>query len=188
MIRLNPSLLLDLQSQNLIDYANSFLTRSVGIEIECTLKHLNEAEFCDKLLVVEQDHDHEELRFRIYPGIQGLINLYQISKALNKYAIPNLRSGIHYHVDVNHENSEIMQKYKHDFNSYDWMLSIIKSWNYTGTYNAHEVGHFKSCAIRIGTSYNTIEFRVGEMTFDYNVLLQRVLHVNNLVDKLVSEL
>ena len=62
-----------------------------------------------------------------------------------------------------------------------FMLSELDTWGYKGTYNSRNVSkHCGHCWIRFQDSFKTMECRIGEMTFHYYLLLQRILHLQSI--------
>lgn len=179
----DPSLLLALTDFRQISIAESYLKYSTGIEIECHKgDNYSREVFRDIDGILAVNIDDSEQRYRICGGRKGLIALYELSIALKKHSVLNPGSGIHYHIDC----SEVGNWY--DFETFvcsneTWILSALKSWNYTGTFNAWAVSPSKT-AVRVHDRCNTIEFRIGEMTFDYELLLKRILHCQHIVHKL----
>lgn len=183
----NPLMLLTLNSAQEISFINSLLPYSVGVEIECNMgPNYNDKFFESIPYIMDVDIDNGEQRYRIPNGIHGILCLYFISIQLKKYSELNLSSGIHYHVDTT--------QFFHSLNSDSfiisnkrWILEELDSWNYKGHYNPRDIGEYRYW-IRLNHGYKTMEFRIGEMTFDYEILIKRVLYVNKIVSKLASYL
>lgn len=189
MVYSNPSLLPTLP-KNLVYQADQMMRRSVGIEIECQQKNEYSSYEVGEILrkipgVMASDVDSGEKRFRIISGSQGMIALYKICDALKQTCLLNPQSGIHYHIDFSWSNYWKVYSYNtreyflqtHEF----WILKALESWNYTGKYNEWKVSQGKT-AVKFHDIYNTIEFRIGEMTFDYEVMIQRILHAQRIVE------
>lgn len=135
-----------------------------------------------------------EVRFRIDPGVRGLYQLFRISEFLNNNFHFNSLSGIHYHIDCT--RSIMIEKYGSKTvvkNVFDILLnfheqshrderflfyenSILKrldNWNYSGGFNSRYVSMSKEW-VKLHSTYRTVEIRIGEMTFDYQLLLRRI--------------
>ena len=172
------------------DVANSYLPYSTGIEIECHIKSgagslTMNRRFRDISNIMSVDIDQGEHRLRIPPGINGAICLYEICEKLKEYSLLNPGSGIHYHIDCKDISEEdylsIARIHCNDSDSF--ILKALESWGYKGSYNAWMVSTSKQ-AVRFHRSYQTVEFRIGEMTFDYELMMKRILHCQNIVRKL----
>lgn len=186
MIFKSPLALTSLNDERLIRIANSYLPYDTGIEIECAwLKtdfeyHFQQPECVIKDLISHQ-HDGSEKRFRIPPGIKGMICLYRITEWLKEHCGLNERSGIHYHIDM----GNTFYHYQYIKNEdHEWMLKSLDKWGYKGHYNSRRVSDTKKGWIAIRTGKNSLEFRIGEMTFDYELLIKRILNCQNIVRKI----
>lgn len=167
-----------------VEAASTLLTRSVGIEIECYKKDegFNLEDFTSILNILDVNIDDNEQRFRIPSGLKGFQCLYQITKALKKNSALNLGSGIHYHIDMTDVFDKI-QMYEEKVKEAKWILEELDSWNYTGTYNKRKISTTLTW-VRIQSYFKTLEFRIGEMTFDYTLMCTRILHLIDICDKL----
>lgn len=114
-------------------------------------------------------NNNGEIRFRIPEGINGFICLYYISKKLKMYFGLNPLSGIHYHVGI--KDYPFRPELERDF-----ILEELSSWNYVGSYNAKNIAGYKGNWVRYPTHIKTVEYRIGEMTFDYDLLVKRIVH------------
>lgn len=170
-----------------------YLPYSVGFEIECdmnpdfTLDDV-QMEFRKIPNILHSDvNDGHEQRFRIPKGIDGLVCLFYIAEKMRKYAFPNRWSGIHYHVDC----SECYDSFSAEFikKHSNYVLSELDTWNYKGTYNARACYFSESRNwTRFKSSTKTMEFRIGEMTFDYALLSKRILHCCEIVRTIKADL
>jgi hypothetical protein len=182
MIKTCPLPLLSLTGK-MRQFADDFLPYDTGMEIECNTSvgtySLNK--ICKEIIPeVEIDHSDYELRFRIPKGVRGLVSLYHISKILNQYCNPNPDSGNHYHVDFNDiSKSSFDQLATNHSGSTSWILKALISWKYIGTYNEWMVSTWKT-AVKFHSKYRTLETRIGEMTFEYELLLKRIVHCQNI--------
>lgn len=176
-----PLSLRGIKNEVLINAINNFLPYSTGFEIECFQKeHFDSQAFLKIANIIDVDCDEGEQRFRIPNGIDGLICLYEITKNLKVQSELNEGSGIHYHVDMTDCYDLLTEEFIEEHSEY--VLKELESWKYDGTYNA------KKCEFselrywtRFKNSTKTMEFRIGEMTFDYNLLVTRIIHCNEIV-------
>lgn len=185
--------------------AELYLPHSVGFEIECGInRSYSTSEIKDAInIIVEKykpitDHffisepsDYEN-RFRIPKGKMGLHCLYDICKLLKKYYLLNTSSGIHYHVDspwvksldsnaTFNDNDKIVN---------DYVIQQLESWDYKGTYNIKKISFVKGCWVVFRVGLGTIEYRIGEMTFDFSLIIKRMSHVcalTNVLNKHYNE-
>lgn len=171
--------------------ANSYLPYSTGIEIECHVKRIADTSdllndhFRSISNIMDVNIDYGEQRFRIPKGVSGAICLYEICENLKLYSALNMGSGIHYHIDCSDITEDAFQKLMclHCMNPDSFILKALKSWGYTGKYNSWQVSGYKE-AVRFHENYKTVEVRIGEMTFDYELMMKRILHCQNIVRKL----
>jgi hypothetical protein len=165
-------------NQQLLDKVNSALPYSIGFEIECRQRDdFNEDCFRSIPHILDVSIDTTEQRFRIPHGVHGLICLYHISEQLKLNSELDFQSGIHYHVDCTSHFADI------EDSNLKWMLNELDSWGYKGSYNSRQVGS-GGVWIRRQPCFGTIEFRIGEMTFDYSLMIKRILHLTSMVRRL----
>lgn len=183
IIKTTP-VVLDVDSEDVNKVGNYYLPYSTGFEIECEQgSSFNVENFLNIPYILDVNVDSYEQRFRIPNGIKGIQCLYNISQELIKNSLLNKGSGIHYHIDftdcydsLNYDNIKL--------NS-DWILKELDTWEYKGNYNsrkcqfntAHNWVRFQNC-------FNTMEIRIGEMTFDFSLLFKRIVHANQIARKL----
>lgn len=182
LIYTNPLALSLLKDKEDIDKANSYLPYSTGFELECFKKSIFNIETFKTIPdILDINCNSDEQRYRIPNGIVGLICLYNISQQLKINSELNLGSGVHYHVDCTdcysllEDNLLIKNK--------DYILKELDTWDYKGTYNKKGL-NLKSSSSGAWLRTNqlqTLEFRIGEMTFDYSLLAKRIIHCNKIV-------
>lgn len=170
--------------KKLVDIANQVLPVDTGIEIEindvnCKLRNFSLFNHCN---LVDINWSIDEFRFRIPSGVKGLISLYDTLEVLKEHAGLNLDSGIHYHIDCTQEFSQIVDKYIQNKNGFNWILDELDSWGYSGSYNKRQVSSIKTW-VKLHQGCRTMEFRIGEMSFDYQLIVKRILHCHNIVKK-----
>lgn len=163
--------------------SNYYLPYSIGIEIECSQKPtFNIEDFNSIPHIIDVNCDLGEQRFRIPSGLKGLHCLYNISKSLKENSLLNPLSGIHYHVDCNRYYSKFTEEIIED--NAEWMLKELDSWGYRGTYNHRKIEFTSSHNwIRFQSVFKTMECRIGEMTFDYTLLIKRIFHLSSIVKR-----
>lgn len=154
-----------------------------GIEIEC---HCSDPWKLDTDLrkidgIIENNSDSKEIRFRVAAGINGMIALEAALGLITKICMLNPGSGIHYHIDCR-ESFYDVRDYTYKISREDnWILKALDSWNYQGKYNSRSMGERKTHWVRICPTYETLEFRIGEMTFNYAVILKRIISAQAIV-------
>lgn len=192
-VKTSPLVLLGINDKDIINQCNNLLPFSTGFEIECNydirydLEDLKEKAY--KIPdILDVGFTSGEFRFRIPNGLRGILCLYNISLFCKKYLTLNEESGIHYHIDF----SDVYDYYNisqfsiiHNKCKY-WILEELSKWEYKGTYNKKEIG-YSHYWLRFNP-LKTLEFRIGEMTFDYELLLKRILHCNRIVKKIREEI
>lgn len=67
----------------------------------------------------------------------------------------------------------------------EFILQELDKWEYPGSYNPRGITCHRTW-VRMRSGYKTFEFRIIEMTFDYEVLIKRVLHAS-LLSKLLKD-
>lgn len=162
------------------NFKNKPVTRYLGNIMEIIKTEFN---------LIDCDIDSNESKFRIKPGIEGMISLYNLCEFLKQYAIfnPSDKAGNHYHIDC----SEIDSFW--EFSSFitltnnEWALDSLKSWNYKGSYNPYRITSRKDGVISFRERFSTIEFRLGESSFDYSLIIKRIIHAQNIVKKLKQQ-
>jgi len=185
IVRTNPLALLILKKKEEIQYVHSLLPYSIGFEVECAWQgdHYTQAVFDCIPNIMAVDCSAGEKRFRIPNGISGFLCLYEICKLLKTECYLNPGSGIHYHVDCTDIQNDLMS-YVSKHNNAVWILEELDMWDYKGQYNKREYGGW----YRTNFSGQTLEFRVGEMSFDYTLLIKRILHATAIVKRIKNEI
>lgn len=178
----NPLPLLNITNERILSSINSCLPYSVGIEIECSKK----PNFKDELFtsipnIIEVNCDNGEQRYRIPSGFKGMICLFEITKNLKLYSELNPLSGIHYHIDCTNFYDSIVRVIHENK---EWILEELSTWNYKGNYNHKGISSFGAYWLRSQDIFKTLEFRIGEMTFDYPLMIKRIMHASKIVNKL----
>tara|TARA_R110000796_G_scaffold61674_7_gene142647 strand:+ start:5861 stop:6553 length:693 start_codon:yes stop_codon:yes gene_type:complete len=169
-------------TQNTKEVADYLLPFSIGIEFECVQQNsFNVEAFKSIPNIISVNVDKSEQRFRIPAGLEGLICLYDLSIALKNNSLLNPLSGLHYHVDCTSFfpslNFDVLKKQ-------DWILKELDTWNYSGTYNKRCINLGKFGWVGLRVYFKTLEFRIGEMTFEYELLFKRITHLCRIVSKI----
>lgn len=183
--------------------ANWYLPRDTGIEFEIELPDLsNNAEDVwslsperflsedlineiDELQLRDKSYHYKEQTFRISSGEQGMIQLYKLSHILKKYFSLNPLSGIHYHTSSPFMSTENCCKVLHNNVTGEDFLKELDSWGYTGIFNKRGLSVMsKGTWINLRWDYGTVEYRIGEMTFDYDLLIKRIVHCHSITRKI----
>lgn len=200
LVKYNPLDLSSIKEPNLLEFANQFLPYSVGIEIEASFK-FESSDKCKRNLlnflpfspVLDVDVSIGETSVRVPEGIGGLCTIYKLCEFLKENYYFNPDSGIHYHIDFTQEFLHLFPSMEDKSKIKKIILDSLESWNYTGRFNRKDVnfdGNKKYVWVNFRDQYSTIEVRIGEMTFDYETMIKRILHLQNisrLVKKILSD-
>lgn len=183
-----PLVLLSIKDQSLIDIINNYLPYSIGIEIECNQAPTFDVNrFKNIPDIMEVNVDSAEQRYRIPNGLAGLICLYNICEELKINSELNPDSGHHYHVDMTNSFHLLSSEYIEQ--NEDWMLKELDTWKYTGRFNTRRIRFSTSHNwMRFQPDFKTAEIRIGNMTFDYNVIVSRLIHACTIIKRLVYPL
>lgn len=178
-------------NNSILKRANEFLPYSTGFEIECDQKETFSLQnFTSIPYIMDVNIDSWEQRFRIPNGVRGLFCLYFISEQLKTNSALNLGSGIHYHIDFSEPTMfEGLRQVSENSRSslYTEIIHELEKWEYKGSYNSKKIGsgHYW---VRLNQQFSTMEIRIGEMTFDYNLLATRIIHANEIAKKIKASL
>lgn len=182
----NPLVLLSITDLDIIDEINSYLPYSTGFEIECNYGPLYKVENFRAIPdIMDVQNDSGEQRYRIPTGLRGLVCLYNICEQLKLNSELNYGSGIHYHLNLSDCFSKITDN--HIKENSDWILEELDTWGYPGQYNSRECSR-QRCWCKYSDEHQTMEIRVGEMSFDYEVLVKRIIHGNEIIKRLKNNL
>lgn len=180
----NPLILLTIKDESIINRVNKLLPYSTGFEIECSKSEFfKNSNFTIIPNILDVSCDNGEQRYRIPNGIPGLICLFNICNQLKIDSLLNFGSGIHYHIDTTDCFKDLV---KTATENQDWILNELDTWNYKGDYNKRGINPFGNW-LKFN-SLETFEFRIGEMSFDYKVLVNRIIHANNIVKRLKDQI
>ena len=130
--------------------------------------------------ILEIKIDNDEQRYKLTNGIEGLKALYRLCDNLKEYCNPDYKSNIHYHIDftdtfqfVNHESIKL---------SSEFILTELDKWNTINV--AKEKREVKlDCKgnwVNFRNFFKTMEVRIGEQTFEYELIIKRILHLQEI--------
>ena len=168
-----------LENKEVLDYCNSLIPYSVGIEMEYDLlqeniKHTSSIDF----YCLDKQFWSNEQTFRIPNGYKGLLCLELVSLYLKKYQT-NTNSGNHYHIDCTENYLEVFKAIKKEK---EFVLSELETWGTNDIINKKEIGQdtkFTYCNLR--SHFKTAEFRIGELTCEFPLLLNRILSCTDII-------
>lgn len=184
MLYTNPVSLLAIKNEQVINEINNLIPYSTGFEIECDEgSNYNEQTFRIIPDIMDVQNDSWEQRYRIPNGLRGIICLYNISIQLKLNSLLNPKSSIHYHVDCTDCFNEISRLINQK-NSKEYILCELDTWLEKSNDASNRTA---GCWFKLN-DLKTIEFRLGEMTFEYPILLKRIIHCNSIVKKFKDQL
>lgn len=186
----HPQVLLDLKNKSLLDIIDYMLPYSTGFEIECNSNFSS----CEIEDIFEKIPDimhvsggDSEVRFRIPNKLKGLICLQNICNLLPDYFTLNKGSGIHYHVDMTDVFDLINLDFVNTHN--DYVINELIKWETAKNVTNHNAKCFYNNRgwVNFQPEFKTCEIRIGEMTFDYNVISKRIIDANRIVRHLKNQ-
>jgi hypothetical protein len=187
-----PQALKSIKDNKIIEFIDNYLPYSTGFEIECNILNENIKEDIIKKVfgkidnILDVNGADGEVRFRIPKGVKGILCLDDICTLLPHWFSLNMGSGIHYHIDMTDIYSEITD----DFisNNDKWIIDELIKWE-----TAKKLDHNAHCSrnrgwVRYANEHKTLEIRIGEMSFDYQVIIKRIIDSNRIVRQLKSKI
>lgn len=166
-----PLPLLSIYSKSsLIDEGlDNYLPYSVGIEFECFKKdNYSIKAFKDIPYIMDVSIDVNEQRYRIPSGLKGLVCLYTLCNTLKEYSSIDLSSSNHYHSDMVDVWEELPQeKSKFEFN---YIIEELKKWETAKNLSKAFYGQWYKF-----NDLKTLEIRIGEPSFEYSVIVKRII-------------
>lgn len=190
-----PLPLLDIKDPKIRNYANSLLPTTVGMEISiyCLYQDslYNAITEAKNFFEVIDLSEGREPKICLKKGIDGFIGLWELCKILKEHGELNPIAGIHYHVFHEQKIESDKDHWYSDSKMSAKILKALDTWNYKGSYNSRSVSFegkdhcWVNLNRRLLESY-TAEFRIGEMTFDYKLLVKRILNCTNIISSLKS--
>jgi hypothetical protein len=180
-----------IRDKKLLRTADLMLPRTTGIEIECRTEdtYALENELKTVKGITTANVSYSEVDFSFVAGHKGFIALYNALELIKKHCNINPASGIHYHIGVNDlKLSNILNYFSITYTrNLDWVLTKLESWGYKGNFNKKEVS-FNKQWVKLHSDYDTIEYRIGGMTFDYKKIIAKVLHAQQLTTKMEDDI
>lgn len=181
----SPLALLSIKDANSISKIREYLPFSTGFEIECHYKGFEVKNFEEIPKIMAVDCASYEQRYRIPYGINGLICLYLICEQLKVNSALNPGSGIHYHVDMTELAKKVTSKLL--CNNEEWILKELDLWEFKGN-GQRQVRTTKGGWLGLRKERDTMEFRCGEMSFDYSHLVYRIISANSIIKRLKEQI
>lgn len=183
MVSSDPLSLLAIKDEKVLEYINNLIPYSTAFEIECYYgENYNVEDFKKIPDIMAVQNDSGEQRYRIPNGIKGIICVYNISRELKRNSMLNLGSGIHYHVDCTDCYSKLYRLIDPNEQHKKWILSELDKWLEGDVATSRGYGSWFKF-----NDLQTLEFRLGEMTFEYPRILRRIIHCNSMVRQFKEE-
>lgn len=175
-----PLLFLSVELEETFKIINDVLPFSIGLEFECPNKDTYDLiKFQEIPHIMEVSNDSSEKRFRIPHGIKGAICLDNILEQMRVNCIDEVNSGIHYHVDMTdvfqYVNHKSINSNKH------WILNEFDKWGTADVDRSRDCMLDCRCWVQFQSQFKTCEVRIGEMSFDYNTVITRVIDASRIV-------
>ena len=185
---------------NLVDYdedKGSYYARKEdnSYDSECfyTLKDIAKA------------HSFNEHRIQIKSGLEGMISLYNILQDMRIHCAENAGSGLHYHTDLadptlskcpKGENRTPAASFIHYSGKCpsEKYLKMLDHWGYAEsgfTYNGRGFGTSNSGNapwVKYQDGFNTLEYRIGEMSFDYSLIIKRIINCHKVTSVFLKDI
>lgn len=181
-----PHLLKDINNHEIIECINYLFPYSHGIEFECFKKNnynIEKFESIPNIMAVSSDST--EQRYRIPSGLDGLICLYEVCKLMKECSKLDLSSSNHYHTDmtlfkeISHIHTDEARKFREDNDH--WIIEELKLWETAFDYS--------KASLNSWYKYNdlgTLEIRIGEPTFEYEIISKRLMKCASIVKRLTG--
>lgn len=188
-----PLALFSIRNRDMLNYIKEFLPYSVGFEIECNRgDNYNYEDFKNipYIMGYPSQYDSSEFRFRIPYGYLGLVALYFITEACKKNLTLNEGSGVHYHVDLTDcwdiieakGQQELVKELEENGEGAKLIDMLDSSVHFGGRYNK-KIGIGKGHWMGLRDGHRTMEFRTGQMTFEYNEIAKCIISANHVIRK-----
>ena len=180
-----PLSLLNITNQSILNIIDDFLPYSVGMEFECHMKSTYDINnFKNIPDIISVSVDASEQRYRIPSGLKGMICLYNICTQLKINSAIDPGSSNHYHFDMT-DVWDLLPNY-HDSNPsrQDYInpiLEELKTWGTALNYSLIN-GWYR------WNNLQTLEIRIGEPSFEYNVIINRLIQGSNITKRLKAKL
>ena len=174
----NPLPLLEVTNPVLLEIIDNYLPYSHGMEFECVQKdNYDEEVFKQIPNIMAVDVDNNEQRYRIPSRLKGMICLWEICKNMKIHSIVSEESSNHYHTDM----SDVWENIDNEYykSNKEWIQEELKLWGTAK--NLSQINNWF-----YWNSHKTLEIRIGEPTFDYPVIIKRLIQCANIVRRLKS--
>lgn len=175
-----PLLLTSIKDKNIISLIeDNYLSFSIGLEFETFVKDSYKMEIFENIPgLIRTSIDSEEQRYRIPSGINGLICLYLLCREIKNHCELDTESAIHYHIDMSQIFKDVVYKNQESFihDNKEWILNEFDTWGKDVDNYNRRIAVNNRCWINFQSQFNTMEVRIGEMTFDYEIIIKRILH------------
>jgi hypothetical protein len=178
--------------------ADNMLPTTTGFEFETNaMTNAGYYEVSERMKCIDGikyvQNDNEEFRFTIPRGINGMVCLDKTLEIYKQLLFKNTGSGIHIHVFILPKYRNKLETYLNFLknNEYDnFILRWLDKYKYRGSFNSREIGTSSSSHrwVRMNNNLTTLEFRIFEMTFEYEELIKIVLDLHNLMKEIYSVL
>ena len=183
-----PSTLKGINNELVTDLVNYYLPYSTGFEVECnSLDNFNIKDFQNIENILDVNCDSSEKRFRIPNGLNGLICLHEICENLAKNCSLNMGSGIHYHIDMTDVwDKGVDKEFVSEIN--DYVIGELIKWETAKDVNSGSARCYYNNRgwVNFQPDFKTCEIRIGEMTFDYEIILKRIIDANRIIRNVKS--
>lgn len=177
-----PLSLLSIKDEKVIKSIDNFLPYSIGMEFECEMKPTYKSIYFENIPnILDVNVDKYEQRYRIPNGLKGLICLDNICNNLREYSILDIGSSNHYHFDMTDVSSITHSSNDFKNNNTNWIIEELITWKSTRSLSQAYLGSWYKY-----NDLGTLEIRVGEPSFDYEVIVKRLIQGSNIVRKLKS--
>lgn len=171
-----PIPLLSIENKEIIKTIDTYLPYSIGIEFECFQKSTYDIKrFKNIPYIMAVEVDCSEQRYRIPNGLKGLVCLYHICTEMKYNSELDLRSSNHYHFDF---TDVLIKKNECEFENINEFINIkntefifneLIKWE-----TAFDLSR-KDNWIRFFNPLGTLEIRIGEPTFEYDIIVKRLI-------------
>lgn len=173
----------------------SYLKSNKLISSQVQIKdYLGVVDFNEDSILFKFDDDEildlNEVRLS-FNGYHQLIRFYDALNLFKKclFIPSNNKGGIHIHIDCpctkNKTTRDTMTQW---FNKPEIQSKILRIFGgYKGTYNHRGASGGKGGYVRVGSQYDTVEFRIGRLTYDYSTIMNWIIQCSDLVRTAIKE-
>lgn len=139
-----------------------------------------------RISVIDSHLNEVRVSFMGYKQLIPFWNSLKIFK--DCLVIPAHKGGIHIHIDASFLNSDKAERFAVKwFNRPEILSRVLQIFEgYKGSYNKRGADTSKGSWIRV-TPYNSIEFRIGRLTYDYATIMRWIISCSELVSQCKSD-